>query len=219
MEKTTFRFPVCVLRRRHETEQTHDGTQPQISWEEDMENAASLLEPLLQCSWQPDEEFFARPIRIVEILPIGTQYGAPLANFVKVQRCAVTMALDPLARELLLQMPPPLSLCDEAMIFPDLARKLRKRLENVDEKPFPGLAELRTFALPGKTLFNCCVPVLEFCGVLVAARHRERFPVELRAQFARSGTAYIDAVFEGEDLAPDHLRFALYQFGACDADV
>ena len=163
MEKTTFRFPVCVLRRRHETEQTHDGTQPQISWEEDMENAASLLEPLLQCSWQPDEEFFARPIRIVEILPIGTQYGAPLANFVKVQRCAVTMALDPLARELLLQMPPPLSLCDEAMIFPDLARKLRKRLENVDEKPFPGLAELRTFD-PLQLLRACARILRRSCG-------------------------------------------------------
>ena len=219
MEHQAFRFPVCVLRRRHETEQTHDGRQSKTGWEEDMENTASLLESLLQCSWQPDEEFFARPIRIVEILPIGTQYGSPLANFVKVQRCAVTMALDPLARELLRQMPPPLSLCDEAMIFPDLARKLRKRRENVDEKPFPSLAELRRFALPGKTLFNCCVPVLEFCGVLVAARHREHFPVELRAQFARSGTAYIDAVFEGEDLDSDHLRFALYQFGACDADV
>ncbi len=216
MEHQAFRFPVCVLRRRHETEQTHDGRQSKTGWEEDMENTASLLESLLQCSWQPDEEFFARPIRIVEILPIETQYGVPLSNFVNVQRCAVTMALDPLALELLRQVPPSLSFDGEVMGLPDLHRKL---LEKVDEKPFPSLAELRRFALPGKTLFNCCVPVHALCGVLVAARHKERFPVELRAQFARSGTAYIDAVFEGEDLDSDQLRFVLYQFGECDADV
>ena len=216
MEHQAFRFPVCVLRRRHETEQTHDGRQSKTGWEEDMENTASLLESLLQCSWQPDEEFFARPIRIVEILPIETQYGVPLSNFVNVQRCAVTMALDPLALELLRQVPPSLSFCDEDMGGPDLFRKF---LEKVDEKPFPSHAELRRFALPGKTLFNCCVPVHALCGVLVAAQHKERFPVELRAQFARSGTAYIDAVFEGEDLDSDQLRFVLYQFGECDADV
>ena len=86
------------------------------------------------------------------------------------------------------------------------------------DEPFPCLAELRVFPLPGKTLFSCTVAVDDLCGVLVQTQYKGQAPMELRATFPRQAIAHIDALFEGESLDVNLLQIALCQFGEYHVD-
>lgn len=55
------------------------------------------------------------------------------------------------------------------------------------DEPFPCLAELRVFPLPGKTLFSCTVAVDDLCGVLVQTQYKGASPHGAARDLSKTG--------------------------------
>ena len=148
------------------------------------------LATMLQLSWKLDDDFFRQPVTQFvcksNTYDVPSLFGEPLKNFAHSGRFAISMYLDSHAQALMLAK---------------------------SAGPFPCLAELRVFPLPGKTLFSCTVAVCDLCGIVVQAQYKGQDPLELRTTFVRQAITQIDTLFEGESLDANLLQIALCQFG------
>lgn len=184
-------FPCCELWHDYD----HIDFRQRSLHPEERQALKEQLVSMLQLSWKLDDDFFRQPVtqfvRKSNTYDVPSLFGKPLQNFAHPGRFAISMFLDSHAQALMLAK---------------------------SAAPFPCLAELRVFPLPGKTLFSCTAAVCDLCGIAVQAQYKGQNPLELRATFVRQAIAQIDALFEGESLDENLLQIALCQFGEYHVD-